>query len=75
MTSAAARIIVYGIVAVPIAYDIPAALLGWPTISSTMREIDRQTGSPFRWLTLLGWAAVWLHLFVRAPWGGWIDKP
>ena len=71
MSTIAARIIIYCMVGVPIVYDIVALIFNWPTISQTMRDLDQQSGSLFRWLTLLGWLAVWLHCFMRSPWGGW----
>ena len=57
------RFLVWGIIIVCIIYDLLAFLLGWKTISATIREADFQTGTLIRWL-LLG---VWLHLFVS--WG------
>jgi hypothetical protein len=44
---------------------------GLPTISAALRAIDAGSGGLFRWLLLANAVAVWLHLFIRVPWGSW----
>lgn len=71
MSNTVARIIIYLLIGVPIAYDAVALTLGWPTISATVRVIDTQSGSLFRWLLLGGLLGCWCHFFLSKPWGGW----
>jgi hypothetical protein len=59
----ATRILCWTVLIGMIAYDIAAALLGWPTISEQCRKMDHQTGTLLRW----AWLAVWCHLFIQ--WG------
>lgn len=58
----ASRIIVWCILMGLIAYDIPMAYFGRPTISAAIRQIDGEMNGLLRW----GMLALWLHWFVKA---------
>jgi hypothetical protein len=57
------RIIVWTILVLLIAYDIPTAIYGQTTISEAIRQVDRETDTLLRWSIL----ALWAHWFVQ-PW-------
>ena len=61
------KYIVWTTVITLVGYDIFAQLSGWQTISAVVRDIDKETGGLFRWF----WLALWLHFFIKSPWGGW----
>ena len=58
------RILVWSILIFSAAYDIVCALLGWPTISAVVRQIDNELGCLLRWTIL----ALWCHWFVSWGW-------
>lgn len=54
------RVIVWVVIVGVIAYDIPAALWHWGTISEAVRIVDKQMNGLVRW----GLLALWAHWFV-----------
>jgi hypothetical protein len=59
------RLIVIFVLLLIAAYDIPAMLFGWTTISQQVRVMDRQLNG----LIKFGWLALWGHFFLPA-WRG-----
>lgn len=57
------RTIVYCVIVAVIVYDVPCGIMGWPTISEGIRQVDRDTNQLVRWF----WLALWGHLWVT-PW-------
>lgn len=63
----AARVMLYLAAAMLVTYDLVATWRGWPTISATVRVLDRESGSLLRWALV----ALMCHWFLPLPWGGW----
>jgi len=62
------RLIVIFVLLLVAAYDIPAMLFGWTTISQQVRIMDGRVNGIVKW----GWLALWCHFFIpgwRGPTG------